>query len=381
MFVPSRLALARRRRGFTKVQLAKKAGLTVRSLSAYESVGAGHFDPLPETVERLAEALGFPISFFEAPDLREITPEETTFRALSKLSAIKRDQALSAGTLALDFHRWITERFRLPPLTMPDNLAGKSPEHLAGESPERAADALRAEWRLGEKPIPNMIHLLEAHGVRVFSLAEDYAEVDAFSTWDNGIPFVFLNTLKTAERTRMDSAHELAHLVLHRHGTTTRSRHIEEEAKQFASAFLMPKSGMLPTAPHFPSLNQLISIKRKWKVSLAAVVYRLHEIEAISDWHYRSLNVDIARLGYRKKEPNPIDRETSQIMTKVMTTLRSEGTSVVDIARELHLPLRELNAFIAGFAILPVSGTSQTTVEPSSSKQKPPNLTVMKGGG
>ena len=233
MFTPSRLSLARRRRGFTKVHLAKKADLTVRSLSAYESVGAGHTDPLPDTAQRLADALGFPMSFFEAPDLREITAEETTFRALSKLSAIKRDQALSAGTFALDFHRWISERFRLPALTMPDNLAG--------EGPERAAEILRAEWRLGEMPIPHMIHLLEAHGVRVFSLAEDYAEVDAFSTWDSGIPFVFLNTLKTAERSRMDAAHELAHLVLHRHGTTTRSRHIEEEAKQFASAFFEPK--------------------------------------------------------------------------------------------------------------------------------------------
>lgn len=368
MFVPSRLSLARRRRGFTKVQLAREAGLTVRSLSAYESMGAGHSDPLPETARRLADVLGFPLGFFEAPELREITAEETTFRALSKLSAIKREQALSAGTLALDFHRWISERFRLPELTLPD---------LAGEHPERAADILRAEWQLGEKPIPNMVHLLEVHGARVFSLAEDYAEVDAFSTWDNGIPFVFLNTLKTAERSRMDAAHELAHLVLHRHGTTVLSRHLEEEAKQFASAFLMPHDGMLPTAPHFPSLDQLIRVKRKWKVSLAAVVYRLHEIGAITDWHYRSLNIDIARRGYRKTEKNPIERETSQIMAKVMASLRTDGISVVDIARELYLPLNELGAFMAGFTILPVgNGTGQ--IEPTATE--PPALTVLRGG-
>src|ERR1700687_3438147 len=101
MFTPSRLSLARRRRGFTQVQLAKLAGITVRSISDYESEKT---DPLPDTVRRLADATRFPIGFFEAPDIPEIDPNATTFRALSKLTATKRDQAISAATLALDFH-------------------------------------------------------------------------------------------------------------------------------------------------------------------------------------------------------------------------------------------------------------------------------------
>jgi Zn-dependent peptidase ImmA (M78 family)/DNA-binding XRE family transcriptional regulator len=367
MFTPSRLSLARRRRGFTKVRLAGEVGLNVKSITDYESEKS---EPLPETLERLAAALGFPVSFFEAPDIPEITPEATTFRALSKLTAAKRDQALSAATLALDFHRWISERFRLPALDLPD--------HLAGEEPERAAEIVRAEWGLGENPAPNMIHLLEAHGVRVFSLAEDYAEVDAFAAWHNGIPFVFLNTFKSSERSRMDAAHELGHLVLHRHGTTTRSRPIEEEAKRFASAFLMPRSGVLPTAPSFPSLDQLIRLKRKWKVSLAALAFRLHELSAITDWHYRSLCIDIARLGYRRSEPNEIERETSQLLRKVLLALRDEGTTVVDIARALDVPTQELSAFISGFATLPVGGGGSPAAQ-GGAREKPA-LTVIPGG-
>jgi Zn-dependent peptidase ImmA (M78 family)/DNA-binding XRE family transcriptional regulator len=368
MFTPSRLSLARRRRGFTKVRLARAAGLTVKSITDYESERT---EPLPETMEKLAEALGFPVAFFQAPDVPEIAPEATTFRALSKLTAAKRDQALSAASLALDFHRWISERFRLPALNMPD--------HLAGEDPERAAEILRAEWQLGEKPIPNMIRLLEAHGVRVFSLAEDYAEVDAFAAWDNGTPFVFLNTFKSSERSRMDAAHELGHLILHRHGTTTRSRSIEEEAKRFASAFLMPRSGLLPTAPTFPSMEQLIHVKRRWKVSVAALAFRLHELGAISDWHYRSICIDIARLGYRRKEPNEIERETSEVVRKVMLALRDEGTNVVDVARALHLPVHELSAFISGFATLPVHGGGQAHGDHATVTTKP-RLTVVNGG-
>ena len=50
----------------------------------------------------------------------------------------------------------------------------------------------------------------------MFGLAEDCRELDAFCFWRHGRPFVFLNTVKSAERNRMDCAHELAHLVLHR---------------------------------------------------------------------------------------------------------------------------------------------------------------------
>jgi hypothetical protein len=40
--------------------------------------------------------------------------------------------------------------------------------------------AVRSEWRLGERPISDMIHLLKAHGVKVFSLVEECRELDAF---------------------------------------------------------------------------------------------------------------------------------------------------------------------------------------------------------
>jgi hypothetical protein len=53
----------------------------------------------------------------------------------------------------------------------------------------------------------------------VFSLALDAAEVDAFSMWRQSTPYVFLNTKKSAEHGRFDAAHELGHLVLHRHGS------------------------------------------------------------------------------------------------------------------------------------------------------------------
>ena len=71
-------------------------------------------------------------------------------------------------------------------------------------NPEVAAYLLRRFWGLGERPIGDMIGLLETHGVRVFSLSENTASVNAFSFWRDERPFVFLNNFKTAESSIFD---------------------------------------------------------------------------------------------------------------------------------------------------------------------------------
>src|SRR4030095_1201305 len=128
----------------------------------------------------------------------------TSFRSLTSMTATHRDAALAAGSIGFEISDWVTARFELPPASLLDL-------HLY--DPETAAQTLRQEWGLGERPISNMIHLLESKGVRVFSLAENTREVNAYSVWRRDHPYVFLNTFKSAECSRFDSAHELAHLV------------------------------------------------------------------------------------------------------------------------------------------------------------------------
>lgn len=333
----------------TKTQLARNVGLSVRSVTGYES---GTTTPDAENALRLAGTLGFPESFFYCDDLPEVPAEAVSFRALSRLTAGKRDQAQTAATLALDVHEWIAARFRLPHLDLPTQLDC--------EDAECAAEVVRMEWGLGEKPIPHMVRLLEAHGVRVFSLAEEYAEVDAFSFWHNNIPFVFLNTMKSPERSRMDAAHELGHVILHRREEVPRGREIEKEAKDFASALLMPRAGILPHGSHFPTVDDLIRRKRVWKVSVAALAYRLHALEAITDWHYRSLYMDISRRGFRSTEPAGMtQRETSMLIEKVLASLRQDGDGIATIARDLHLPVTELSALM--FGPVPLAGVGATS--------------------
>jgi len=343
VFNPTRLTLARQRRGLKKTQLAQQAKLTVRSVSAYE---AGDTVPTDATIGELARILRFPVAFFSATSLDTLTTESASFRALSSMTAGQRDAAMGAGTLAIALSEWIASRFNLPEADLAD---------LRGHAPEAAADALRGAWGLGERPVKNMVHLLEAHGVRVFSLVEECKEVDAFSLWRGSVPFVFLNTIKTAERGRFDAAHELGHLVLHRHGAP-QGRAAEHEADTFASCFLMSRGSILANAPRLPSVDLLLKLKRNWNVSVTALAHRLHAVDLMTDWHYRMLCIEMAKRGYKRSEPNGIPRETSQLLQKVFQTLRDEGVSKTEVARQLHMDVAELDSLVFGLVMTPLQG-------------------------
>lgn len=161
-------------------------------------------------------ALDFPRGFFFAEDVDELPAEAASFRSLSSMTARERDAALAAGAIAYLFNDWVAERFNLP---SPD-----VPELRGDATPEAAAQVVRSNWGLGEQPISSMVKLLESKGVRVFSLCEDTKNVDAFSCWRGERPFIFLNTFKSTERSRFDAAHDLGHLVMHKHGAPQDSR-------------------------------------------------------------------------------------------------------------------------------------------------------------
>ena len=62
---------------------------------------------------------------------------------------------------------------------------------------------------------------------------------------------------------------------------------------------------MLAIAPRFASLEALVKLKKQWNVSLSALVVRLHDVELLTEWHYRTLTVEISTRGYRTGEPDP----------------------------------------------------------------------------
>lgn len=339
MFNSSRLTAARLRRKLTKKALADALGFDEKTIRRYEVEGES---PPSSTLEQIASVLEFPVSFFTGPSLDLLPTEAASFRSLRALLARDRDAALVAGSIAFLFDDWVSERFRLP---APDLVDFK--ETIDAEA---AAQHVRYSWGLGDRPIGNMVHLLEARGVRVYSLSENTKSVDAFSLWRRGIPYVFLNTFKTAERSRFDAAHELAHLLLHKHGGAHGGdQELEREANNFASAFLMPRSAVLAKTPRIHTFNQLIQAKKVWRVSAAALNYRMNKIGAVSDWQYRQFNIQLSSR-YKAKEPDGIARETSLLWEKVFAELRTERITKHQIAEQLGIPISEFESLVFGLS-------------------------------
>lgn len=365
-FNPDRLLLATKLRQTTVGALSEATGVSRRSISSYLS---GDATPSPKTVESLGEVLRLPTSFFHGETWEMLSTESISFRSLSRMKASDRDAVRAYGTLAIQVSRWIDSQYALPAPALPD---------LSQEdNSELAATYVRHYWGWGHQPIPNMVHLLEKYGVRVYSLAIETDDVDASSTWDNGVPFIFLNPRKSAERGRFDVAHELAHLLLHRHGGL-RAKSVEREADAFASAFLMPGEAIRAAIGPHPSLETLIKKKKVWGVSIAALAHRCHRLGLLTEWEYRSMAVEIASKGYRKVEPESIRRESSQVLGKLLPLLYEDGESRSSIAAHLSVTTRDIDTIMHGLTMTAVDGTPGTPGQRvSTDKRTVPDLRLV----
>jgi len=322
--------------------LAATAEISERSIRQYE---AGDAVPRQNAIAKLAKTLRCPTGFFFGPDPETLGETAASFRAASRLPKYRQRSALAAGAFAMQLADYLANRFELPAVDIPD---------LAGVSPTVAAEAVRSSWGLGNNPAPNLIHLLESNGVLCFALAEDCRELDAFSFWRHARPFVLLNTIKSAERGRWDAAHELGHLVLHREIEVTSKEH-EMEADNFAQSFLLPPQAIRASGLFQPSLERVLQHKAAWQVSAIAYARALHQHGLASDWHYRSLAIELSKRGYRSGEPGGMSRETSQLLGSALSALRSEGTSLGRIAADLELDETDVYELVFGLApLLPV---------------------------
>lgn len=357
---PSRLVLARKRLRMTLTDLEKRSGISRRSITAYEN---GHTAPTSQTISELARALNVAEHFLTGAEVSEMRTDNLSFRAMSKLPASQRDAA-AAARIAMLIDEYLVERYKLPVVNLP------SLPHLG---PEEVAERVRADWKLGDGPIPNMVHLLEANGIRVFSLAADCRMVDAFCTLNEqtGTPFVFLNMVKSGERGRFDAAHELGHLVLHAAHRVPHGPGAEQEAQAFASAFLMPRRTLLAQRPFSPSLNGVLAAKKQWRVSAVALTYRLHELDMMNDWQYRTIIKGLAQMGYRRSEPKGITRETSLLLGKVLKLQIARRQSMRSMAIEIGISIDELNNHLFGLVPVAVDGTTAEYLDPAAARRAP----------
>lgn len=347
-FNPARLTLARQSQGWTKTALAREVDITSRRLGDYENRGD---KPPPVTLAALARALDVPEGFFFGPEVHH--PSNVSFRSLRSMTAGVRDIALAAAAMTVEVADWIDHRLELAAVQLPADLAGADPVMAAG--------VLREQWGLGLQPAPNLVHLSELMGVRVFALAVPHRSLDAFSFWEGETPFVLMNARGTAERRRWDIAHELGHLLLHagaHHIPTDRGR--EDEADAFAGALLLPAEGIRRDAVRLAVLDDIRHYKLRWKVSAVSLIRRLHQLGYFSDWQYRNLIVEASKANLRRVEDD-IPAETSPTLSLVLSELRARGLGPRSIAEDLSLRPADVTNMFRSLAAVDLGGAGEAS--------------------
>ncbi len=155
--------------------------------------------------------------------------------------------------------------------------------------PAEAAQMVRATWRLPPGPVGNVVALLEAAGIPVVMGDLGHQKLSAISMPGlDGRHIVLLNETMPASHLRFVVTHELAHLVLH---TGHPSTNMEEEADVFASEFLMPRAVDIASELRSLRFSDLGTLKRRWQVSMAALMYRACALGYLSDRQYTYMNM------------------------------------------------------------------------------------------
>jgi Zn-dependent peptidase ImmA (M78 family)/transcriptional regulator with XRE-family HTH domain len=342
-FQPARLRHARQLRGRKQAELAQKIGLTAAAVSQYES---GALVPSDHTVEQIAVYLGCLPSYFERP-IEWAGQSEPFFRRRRATPAGELHKASAYALSLSEIAERIERDIEIPPSALDRRLSADDTTPLA--EVEGCAADVRADWNLGDSPVPNVLRLLEVRGAVVAAVGAFDQRLDAFSLRTTYRPIVVLCSDEgAAARRRFDAAHELAHLLLHERPLEANAVQ-ENQAHRFAAALLMPADAIDPWLPR--RSNQLALLEegsRIWGVSMQALLYRARTIGTISEDGFRRVMRKMSAAGWRKREPVEIGPpETPQLLGQAIDALPAAGSSIERVAEDLGYPVRRLKRMLS----------------------------------
>lgn len=270
-------------------------------------------------------ALGYSNDRLSLPEMSEPLHRQ---RASTKVASRKRAHELLrlAGEVFIEL-RDRTERapkVSIQPLPSPES----------SDEIQDLATEVRYQLRHEQNgPIRNLTSVVERAGVCVVPIV-GLDGIDGLSCWVGGVPVIGLSPVVPGDRFRLTLGHEVGHLLIH-----TRPGHaIENEANRFASALLYPQEEFEAQMTERPQLRDFVELKSAWGVSVAALVYRAHELGHIDDKRYRSLQIQMSK--WKRSEPAPFDPSPGELMNRLVTV----NGGVTTVAKELGVNRKHLQS-------------------------------------
>lgn len=301
-FNGQRLKMARIYRNMNMADLADNIGVSKQAIFQFEN---NLTKPKPDVEFSIITTLKFPRTFFYQED-DGIRIYNTFFRALSSTCAIDKKTQEIKTKMIVQIYNFLCEYLDLPIVNIP-KIEDKS-------DIESVAQNVRDYWGIANQPIPNMVNLIENYGIIVSAFDVDSDKIDAFTQMHDINIYrqycvVVGNNKKSAVRRNFDIAHELGHIILHSEIENLNElppnelKRLEDEADQFAAAFLMPKNAFYADLKNADNLMSYIELKKKWHVSIAAMLIRAKSLGRISIVEYQKMMKSMSYRKWRIKEP------------------------------------------------------------------------------
>lgn len=304
-FSGDRLRTARIYRNMTISDLADKISVSKQAISQYEKELIA---PKPEVLFKLVSILEFPMAFFTEQDDVKTKIENTFFRALSSTRTLDLNTQEIKTEIIVRIYNFLSGYLNFPRLDLPNT------DQIESSEIEEVASMVRSYWGLSEEPIINMVSLLEKKGMIISSFATETDKIDAFTqihtiNGEQQFCIVLGNDKQSMVRRNFDAAHELGHIILHNKLINIKDlsndefKKIESEANQFAASFLMPKNAFFADLTNPTNIDSYLKLKKKWKISIAAMVMRAKQLGRINTTQYQNLMKQISYRKWRKGEP------------------------------------------------------------------------------
>lgn len=297
--IGARLKQARLLAGMTQRELAAALGnagfkITAAAISKYEKEKS--FPSAPFMLAACG-ALAVSPSYLTHQPRRDV--EWTAFRRQSrfgkKMQETVKAYAADIAELQVELHSLL---YPDSPPDIPRPAIAKDDDDA-----ETIAAQLRTVWDVGNRPLDNLVQTAEGHGVIVIGWDDESGKFDGLSGWCGQYPVAVINSNRCADRKRFNLAHEIGHLVM-----DTSHANIDDEglAHRFAAALLVPAEhafGELGKERRHLDWGELMMLKRKYGLSMAAWIRRARDLKIISQRHYEDLNIERSSLGWRMREP------------------------------------------------------------------------------
>lgn len=341
------LAFARLLNGISLDDLAKKVNCSKQYLNQIEKKEdlSSYND---EFVDELSKILGVTNNFFIENKFNIPASNSFYFRSQKTTSDKAKIKMKYLNTVISSFFAYIRPLYNIKIIDV------KKHEHKSNNDIEIIAENQRKQLGLSiDTPINNMFVEMERMGFKIIEYKNnlDYKIDACFSDNEEKVILINYNKITSSCRYRFSLAHELGHSLLHVE-YDDENEILEDEANYFASAFLLPRIGFLKEFSFLDNYrinwHLLYELKKRWKVSVQAILKRALTLDLINITKYTSAIITMAKNGEKlsEKYDDIIPLEKSHIMKQYEESLQKDYYVINSFIRQNNISLEYFNKIL-----------------------------------